>query len=357
MANEQTSEQTNGNGNQEQKAREEQAFHLAQEFAPVADFVTSVLDAGETTKRGPLDLMQRMTEAGIDLDKLPVPGEKTGNNPDIYDGTRLNDKGEWKAYKGSHIKDAVLKTKEGSALVEAITAVNSKAGKWADCGDIRRDSEKKVLEARRNAMVSLYSRAIKLNHWFNKIGDLPGVDWEPVTDTVMVDGKPTEQPARTTSPIVVYNPAKRSEFETMSVGQFLQLDPDEAKEQGGTYTALIRTLGREGGSGQGDTGTKTPRIKNIEGLLSALNDISSYLDPETDEGQKNQAKLAVFMANKKLGDDVIETVGDAAMALDHLSTVIMTRYADMKAREAGNNGDKRAKLAEAFAKGVTGTAS
>jgi hypothetical protein len=330
------------------QVRADAALFASQMGADIVDTIVETMDAAETVKRNPLLIMFKLEDRfdGKDgrrnLSDCPVPGSKTGNNPDHVEDKEKNAAGELKAVKTSFWREVAHSMEEGKAIKALLADVNGKVGRWevgseGAATEWRRVQEKKRLESRLGSLTTTVRKAASLYFQVQDIQALPHVEITFGTD---VDGDGDTVLANVTSPVTIYDPKKPGTFETMSVGQFLQLDPKEAATNGGTYSALIKTLGREGGNGQGDVGGKIRPIKSLDDLLSMLDEIAVYLDQTTDEGKKHAAALAKAMANPNTGDDAVLSVCNAAEVLDAPSTRVRDRFMDIQNSVTANRQDK-----------------
>lgn len=311
----------------------------------IEEKIVETADAVETVKRNPLVVMFMLQDKFNgqgnvpNLDDYPVPGSKTGDNADVYDVKVKNAAGEMKSAKGSFWKDVANDMDEAKAVKLQLDAVNAKTGRWnvgadeTSATEFRRIQEKRKLETRLTAIRSCVTKAASLHFQFKALDACSGVKYTFATDTV--DGQ--EVLANVTSPVTVYDPAKPGTFEAMSVGQFLQLDPSEAATNGGTYSALIKTLGRDGGNGQGGTDkNKVKPIAGIDQFEMIAAEMAAFMDDK-----KNEAALAKSLSAKD-SDDFVLTLGDLCTGLDVVWTRIQDRYTNLKiAQEKADSKAKR----------------
>lgn len=338
-----------GNGTSEVEDKTEHSATIAQVRADAAlfasqmgeqiiDTIVDTVNADEKRKRNPLMIMFMLEERfdGTDgrrkLSACPIPGSKTGNNPDMIEDKETNAAGDKVAVRTAFWREVAYAMEEGRAIRTQLVDVNGKTGRWEIGADgvtateWRRIQEKKRLDSRLTGLVAVVRKSVSLYFQWQSVASLPGVEVNFALD----ENEDGSASVTATSPVTIYDPKKPGTFETMSVGQFLQLDADEAKDNGGTYSALVKTLGREPGQGQGDTGSKIKPIKSLDDLLSMLDEIAVYLDQTTDEGKKHVAALAKVMANPNTGDDAVLSVCNAAEVLDAPSTRVRDRFIDIQ---------------------------
>lgn len=142
----------------------------------------------------------------------------------------------------------------------------------------------------------------------------------------------------TGSNIRLIDPEKEFEDKVFSVSEFLALNPDKLVGPSNTQTIVTLEKTKERGTKKSPPAGKDSKItvqSTVEGVLTLANCLSSSIDTSTDAGSKVHAALIAAMAVKgDKGDDVVETMGDAIIALDLIWTAISDRYENIKLRKA-----------------------
>jgi len=331
------------------QVRKDAALFASQMGEQITDTIVDTVNADEKRKRNPLMIMFMLedrfdgTEGRRKLSDCPIPGSKTGNNPDVIEDKEKNAQGESVSVRTAFWREVAYAMEEGRAIKAQLADVNGKVGRWeigaegVSATEWRRVQEKKRLDNRLTGLVTVVRKSVSLYFQWQSVAALPGVEVQFALD----ENEDGSQTVTATSPVTVYDPKKPGTFETMSVGQFLQLDAEEAKDNGGSYSDLIKTLGREPASGTGDTGSKIKPVKSLDDLLSMLDEIAVYLDQSTDEGKKHAAALAKLMANPKTGDDAVLSVCNAAEVLDAPSTRVRDRFIDIQNATTAGRQEKK----------------
>jgi hypothetical protein len=140
--------------------------------------------------------------------------------------------------------------------------------------------------------VQKVSNAFELYWQFQRMAELPHVTCYPIyrqgPDNKPMDGldgrafevEPTQVPI-----VIKSTVAGREDIDKVqvSIGSFLRFDVDKAKEQGGTYQALIDTAKREKktdeqGNGQANAQSATQLIRSTETALARVLDLYEFAD-------------------------------------------------------------------------------
>jgi hypothetical protein len=294
---------------------------LAKAFASNADAmaaVETVMVAKETTRRGPIVIMNFLrTVYGETLHTFPVPGstEAVGNRPaDKYSVKTKNAKGVTTSRTKSKLDDFADSLPFGKDTQDHLERIANQSGEYAPakCGPKLLESSKTKYTQRQSGLRTLIKQSVGLDQQFEAVNLLAGCEAVFVMDTVIQDGKEVEVIANTTQPICVQHVTKRDKFQTMSVTSFLSLDVDAAKEAGGTYEALIGTIGK------GATATADKPINPDYTTWSAaqfeaiLAKVAHYLEDEDKAGaiykRLKEKDAASFI--RTLGDLYVDSLGN-----------------------------------------------
>lgn len=173
--------------------------------------------------------------------------------------------------------------------------------------------------------------------------------WRPVHkldangERVMVDGAHVTELKVTGSKIRLQDPTGEFEDKIYSVSSFLQLKPDnelfaKLADDAKTIVELDKTTARapKGGDKDKDKAQNNAKVPTtLEGGLTLFNALSSWVDQETDEGEKVYNKLLAKMASKDAdAAETIMSVGKLCLTLDALWTIIRPAYNRLNEQKA-----------------------
>jgi hypothetical protein len=243
---------------------------LAKKFGADTEFTSKLeafLKAGETVKMGPLNLMLAL-DADM-LSELPVPGSKTGNNPDVIETTVPDEKnGGTKTVKTSAYNVLADKHPLG-AKINATLADLKKRKDNNELGEVTYARDNKKWSARKLALRGVFRNMGALYHQFTALQACKLVIAEPAMIERNVNGEVVKEVDQSSTPIRLQSEADRNNLRMMTVQAFLRIDVAEAIENSGgadkvTLEALLKTMKRSAG------GPKAAKltIETVEGVLS-----------------------------------------------------------------------------------------
>lgn len=328
----------------------------------------SIASAKETERMGPIQVMLFFTETydGEEQNSIPVPGTKredAGNKPFDKYTIEVTTKDGKKKVPGSWFTDAVKSTDDWLLTSDRIqwcdnTAYENDDG--ATCpadilnmGTGERAVEKKRLRQRVADMRTALVKGAMLLHHADDISNLNPARIKVkmpfkavfVLDNdgqrIKLEGENEYQTMLkvTGNTIRLQDPSGEIEDKVMTVSEFLALKPEKltGKSEDYTTTALEATKARAPrGNRQKGKGKQEIAIPTtVEQVLNLFNVGATALDTQTDQGAKTSALvLAACATPGAKGDDVVETIGDFALSIDGLWTVISARYNTIKADKA-----------------------
>lgn len=245
--------------------------------------INTVMKAKEDWQGGPfavLNALQRDFSAD-DLARFPRPDSDTGNNPDHFQVTVVeNDKKRVK--RTTFYAQFADATKEGREILVALDYLKAMKQDNADRSKVPADikalnpEERKSLEAkltgRRNTIRQSYKKAMALAYQFEDVNNLGLVEAAPFYK------RGTTEVVDSVKCIIVRDRHQAALYELYSIGSFLKINVDKAAEKGGTLEALQETLVRQANSGQGQTSEEQPPIKTVDTLFERLLPVHAFLD-------------------------------------------------------------------------------
>ncbi len=296
------------------------AAALAAKTSEALEAVTNtVLKAKEEWSGAPIALMSAIlkTYSPEELERFPLIGDKSSNNPDIV---LVKEKAGDKGKEVSFYTVWPDSTPIGAAVIQELKWISNSKNKEMDHSTIpaeimamnahQKSAREKYLKNKRTSIRSAYKNSIKLLHKMQAINSLdhaecaliPGVTPGTYENLILVR---TNDPARATL-----------DWEHFNVSQFLRLDVDAAEEKGGTFAALKETLAREqkkgGTAGEGEA--KPQLIRKLDTYDARINDLHEFMDKMNDPAQAQAFKN--FMEHLGKDDDalystfaVYETIG------------------------------------------------
>jgi len=296
------------------------AVALATVSSPALEAVTqNVLKAKEEWSGAPIALLNAILSSYSQeqLERFPIMGDKTSNNPDIV---LVKEKAGDKGKEVSFYTVWPDSTPIGASVIQELKELSLAKNKESDQSLIRadiknmnahqRDAREKYLKNKRTSIRQAYKNSIKLMHKMQAINGLdhascsliPGVAPGTFENLILVR---STDPERATL-----------DWEHYNVSQFLRLDVDAAEEKGGTFAALKETLARDSKKqgGAGESEAKPQLIRKLDTFDARIADMHEFMDKMNDPGQAKAFANWVEHLNKS--DDalmstfaVYETIG------------------------------------------------
>jgi hypothetical protein len=310
--------------------------------AELSDMLASIATRKEGERRGPIEVALFLVTHFVDdegVHSIPVPGSKketAGNNPyDKYSTTVKTSDGT-KQVPGSWYTDVVKNTAEAKAIYERLDLCGGGEGSPKDINDMspgERAMEKKRLGDRIRDMRAALVRGAGLFLHADEISALNPTAIKVKMPWKTVDGKRNIY----ANTIRLQDPTGEFEDEIFTVSEFLRLDLSKLVGPGSAQTikTVAATKARapktDKAKGKGKNDIVVPTT--VEGLLNLFNIAGTSIDTNTEQGNKLSAALMAACSGKN-GDDVVETIGDFALAIDAIWTTIDKRYNAIKQAKA-----------------------
>lgn len=290
---------------------------LAGQDETVNSDAVEFLKAKTTDKRGPLWFMLDLEAIeGFDFSKCPHPHSKDGTNhpagPAKFTVKAKTDSGtkdvtvDWYSSFVSQLpvgadlqhklEQVALAVKKGETKAEA---------PYATMSTVDLTAERKDLNAAFNALKGLAKRSIHLYYQLAGCNELPGVTAEYRKDK---EGAVIS----TAYPIKVYDKADPTDFNVLSIGAFLGLDPSEAANNGGTKEALMNTAGRDTSEDGGEEDEGNYIVHNPDEYLEMASEMAEAMD---------DAKFIGNLYAKLNAKDADEAILDVFKLAAHLERV------------------------------------
>lgn len=326
-----------------------------------------IATAKETERKGPIEVMLffELNYDDEERGRIPVPGtkkEEAGNMAYDKYTIEVTTKDGKKKVPGSWFTDAVKATDEWSAVNDRAEWCNNTAYVTDDnrecpadimaMGTGERAMEKKRLKQRVADMRTALVKGAMLFHHAEEISSLNPdhirVKMPFKKVFVLVDGQRVklegENEYQTTlqvtgNTIRLQDPSGEIEDKVFTVSEFLALKPSKltGKSEDYTTTSLEATKARapKTAKSKGKGKQEIAPATSVEAFLNICNVAGTSIDQQTDQGMKlNALILAACATPGPKGDDVVETIGDFAMAIDGLWTTLSARYTTIKADKA-----------------------
>lgn len=235
--------------------------------------------------------------------ELPDPKSKTGNNPAHYQIEKFRD-GKSTGWKPVYFyKQLALELPGVAAMGKRIDQMvrSMQNPEKVFTGDIGQDikdmsldyrvGQIKKLERRIANAVSNVEGAFELHHQIALFDTLKHVDYD-IVYALNEKGEPLDgkdgrgfEVEATQVPIVIYSTVEGRQDKDrlpVSVGGFLRYDIEKAKEQGGTYQALLNTVKREkpdDAPPQSGAGQQAPqRVNTPDTFFARMTDCAEFID-------------------------------------------------------------------------------
>lgn len=311
----------------------------------LSSLLGNIATAKETERKGPLWGFVFLTDTFTDdeLDAIPVIGSRmgqTGNKP--YDRYTVPAKGDIKAIQGSWLTDATRATADYVATQQRIewcddVTIADCPADIRDMGSVSRAQEKERLSQRKKDLRTALSNTVGLFHHFRVINSL-----NPATIKVRLplreehvldaDGKVTDETKTVvySNIIRIEDPSKVKEDILLNVNQFLALKPEALKPGEPVDITHLELTGKRAPKGNKTKGKGKADIappNTVELFLNFCNIGGTAINPDEANGARlNAAILEAASGKGDKADDTVETIGDFAMRIDAIWTVISARY-------------------------------
>lgn len=331
------------------------AERLGLKFAADEGFAANLVEslkAGDKKKREAVDVlcdMFRVVGADQITTVFPVPRseagkEGAGNFVDRFQEQDAEGAWKWTSFfqKWADVQPPVVEAIKKLALIEdAIKGVASEANPYQAKSAPWLESEKARLSGWRTGTAGLARKAVNVWRQLEAITTLlpkvsASLQWETENDD---DGKPlplaARMPVRTNKPLYIQDRNSPTHVKALGVSSFLALKVEAAVKTGGTYAALLATIGRKPKSGQGSTVAAVKMPANVPTLVSYMQMTSQYLDYQDADGAKRVASFVASCQGEK-GEDNVVAVLDLYRRADYLMSVLGDRATLVAAKRSGD---------------------
>lgn len=265
--------------------------------------IAVIAKAKQDYEGGPFAVLFKLTASltEAEADALPEPGQESGNNPAIYKVKVIGDKGKTRSAEHNYyniVSDTLacnVAKSERINLLEISLGDPAKVNMASVPQDIKdmevnyRHAEIARLKGELATSRKCVNDAFDLMFQIRVINSLPGVTASPLfavsPDGQLQDGE-DDRPAvveNTKTPMIVTTTVegrKSIDVSRMSVASFKKLNAAKARENGGTYAALLKTVERgtktPGGTDTG--GNKPDLIATADKFQARVTDLHSYMD-------------------------------------------------------------------------------
>lgn len=272
---------------------------------------------------------------------FPVPKSEKGTNfPDRMQ--EQNDEGKWVwtsfyAKVADTLPDVTAAMDKVALLQAAKDSKATEANPYQAWHGARIESEMARLRGWRSGTVTLLRKAVSVYLKLTEIADkLPkvraSIQWEdeslPIEERVFFP---------TNKPLYIQDANSQGHVKPFSVSSFLQLKVDTAVQNGGTFGALLNTVGKKTpAAGQGKT-SKYKVPTNIPQYVDNLQGIAGYADyaDKANGGDKRTAAFLAACAGEK-GEENVLAVISAYNSLDYLMSQLGDRATLVAAKRAGD---------------------
>jgi hypothetical protein len=335
-------------------AAAEKAEHDPEFTAEMVEF----MKAGETVKRGPVVLLDRLMRLyGDELNSWPIVDSRKsdgGNLWDIYpvtvrktDGTTKVDDRSWYAdWMDDWCASLPQEDNINWHLSQLeLSQANPPSGIYVHLSkdEVEYSSEKKMWKDRATAGLSALKKAMRIKQQMDAINTMKLVaadfKWRTIKDETQENGYRLEL-SRTTSPIKVWDRILQTESKNYTYSAFLLLKPpgstyrDENKklqpdpkavDRNATLAELIASSSKGADEEETDSNETPALVNDVKTFENAATAIANYLE-------RNPKAVAGIL--KIINDDkhpleaeaMLSTVGDVCMAFDGLWTAIQPMY-------------------------------
>lgn len=313
-------------------AQAAKARSMAAKAGPLSEVIEKVEAANVVKAGGAVNTMVMLRHIyGADLDSMPKPGEKEGNNRDeitieeTVDGeTKSRDTTFYVVFAdntplGASILSRLAQCERAKKTDTVKDDIPADILEMVDNRTIKREIDR--LEALRSTNRALIKRAMKLVHQFNAIETVPGV----LADPIWADGKEGKEVLNVKDCIQVWQMHEDEKrgvkySRDFNISTFLKLDTKAAIEAGGGFKALIDTLARETKKGGQNTTAPDRRIASLDTMVGVTVELHRFTDEIIlDKDKAEYEKLIKALKSAKAAD---ETVASFVELRNYLTDII-----------------------------------
>lgn len=267
----------------------------AKQSAVLGPVIASIAKARQDYEGGPFKVMFKVTSnmSQEEIDGLPIPGSTSGNHPAIYKLKKPSDKKAKDVNYYDVLSDSLAGNVAKSTrinLLELSMGDPSKVNMSSVPQDIKdmtetyRMTEVSRLKGELTTSRSAVNSAFELLFQIRAVKQLDGCDCYPIM-ALNPDGKTVSETdvENTRTPMLVTTTLKDRQaldVKRLSISTFKKLKPLVAKENGGTYAALMKTIekGSDNGENNQEDGNKPSLIATLDKFQARIIDIHSYMD-------------------------------------------------------------------------------
>lgn len=280
----------------EEMDKQARAFGVAQSEV-LGSTINTIAKAKQDYEGGPFAVMFKVTAnmSKEQLDELPIPGSELSNHPAKYKLRVIGDKGKPSVKEFNYynvVSDSLacnVAKQDRINKLELSLGDPSKVNMVSVPQDIKdmeinyRHTEISRLKGELNTSRNAVNNAFELLFQIRAVNELAGVEASPIM-ALTKDGtvSDTEVENTRTPMLVTTTQDKRKAIDTvrLSISSFKKLKPAVAKENGGTYEALMNTVKRgTKGDGTEETGGNKPDLINtVDKFQARTTDYHDYLD-------------------------------------------------------------------------------
>jgi hypothetical protein len=186
----------------------------------------------------------------------------------------------------------------------------------------------------------LFKQAVQCRIQYLAIESLNGVKTGYMSTTHTVDGKETVSLDNVNKPFWISdNKGADGVIDVYTVAEYLRFDVKTAKENGGTYDALIATIARA----PKKTTSAYPELKTVEESAGPFAVLSAFFSQDKSDWKKRETALITFLTNKDNTHELL-SFGDTMMSMDGVFNSVHTAYdaarLELKNKESKERQDK-----------------
>lgn len=326
--------------------RQRKAHEIGAILAADAAFVAEVSAQAQRKDESKVSAAQLCLYVGGDLDRQQIMSiPDPGSDEDKYDTEEGKGRGSYIWDMASDLPDAIQVIKHLNWITEAgKTGIQySPDNPFTGKTKVVLSSERAYWSGRKLSVKNVVSDCVWLAKCLLLANALDGIKAEIRDDGQgsILKNERGKTPVVQCIKVEDTTDKNHENWKYMSVGSFLALDTtqikaDDLADKTKHYKAFIAT-GNRGKKGDGEKSTAgqlEPTIKSMDKSLEYAAELVAYYDQETDAGRKHTAELLKYMANPKVGDDVVETIYALSSVFDRVSTVIEKRAIAIQEKKA-----------------------
>jgi hypothetical protein len=300
-----------------------------------------VMKAKEDWTGGPFKVLigLKMDFDDETLDGFARPDEEDGNNPDLFKIIKEDGKGKRKQVNSSFYVQFGDATPAGQAILERIEWTE-RAGNTAMVKDdipsdilamtpTQREVHLNFLKGRRATIRGAYKKAMALYFKLAEVNEYPAIKAEPIwsvsPEDCDLDKGELPEVENTTKPIAVWVIPEKdrpiTKWEAFSIGAFLKLDVRKAKQNGGTFQALIDSGATKKAPGTGSKSDKPEgfKIETLETGVGVIAELHRWFDEIGAEKDKATIAKLYKLGNTKDNDEFVTAVFELS---DYLAALV-----------------------------------